>query len=331
MSEVPPARATLALAPLAALLALSACGEAPRRDRVTQEKLLEIATVETALPAVEADRDLALRIVHPTARGRYPLIVLSHAEDSSPETYTRLADHWASRGYVVILPAHRDARAAGQPPRPRSFEQLPGAVRSRVLDMKTIADSLDAIEKRVRKLAGRIDRERIVAAGHSLGGYTAMLVTGLRLRDPRDGSVVGFEETRFDALVLIGDPGSLAMLPAEPWRTIRKPTFVATGTTDFGELGDGRTQAPFEYALAESAAPSSHHVLFIRGMDHYLGGVIARRDVPGPPDLAALAAIQEVSTAFLDAYLKGRSESTAYLARRSNPNLANGRGSLSAR
>jgi dienelactone hydrolase len=245
--------------------------------------------------------------------------------------YSRLTDHWASRGYVVLQPTHRDSASLGFQTEGRGLEQMLGVIRSRILDMRFVLDSLDAIESRIPALKGRIDREKIVAAGHSMGGFTAMSVAGLRLRDPRSGAVLAFEEPRYDALLLIGDPGNMALLPDEPWGTIAKPTFVATGTNDFSEMAKGRVRLPFRYELADGRSATPHHHLFIRGMDHYLGGLICRTDVPGPPDLAALDAIQTASTAFLDTYLKGRTESTAFLSRKSGPDFANGRATLTTR
>jgi hypothetical protein len=48
-------------------------------------------------------------------------------------------------------------------------------------------------------------------------------------------------------------------------------------------------------------------------MDHYLGGLICKDDVPGPPDYDALEIIDGVSTAFLDAYMKGDDNAMAFL------------------
>lgn len=62
--------------------------------------------------------------------------------------------------------------------------------RSRAQDRMRILDGLDAIEAAVPQVAGRLDRSRIAVAGHSMGGYTASMLLGMRVTDPADGTVV---------------------------------------------------------------------------------------------------------------------------------------------
>jgi predicted dienelactone hydrolase len=49
--------------------------------------------------------------------------------------------------------------------------------------MKRILDQLDAIERAVGPLTGRLDRGKVAVVGHSLGGHTASLLLG-RLSPP---------------------------------------------------------------------------------------------------------------------------------------------------
>jgi hypothetical protein len=144
-----------------------------------------------------------------------------------------------------------------------------------------------------------------------MGAATAMLVSGMKLVNPMDGSEESSEEDRFKALLMISDPGTMALMPKDPWKGVRIPTFISTGTNDFSAVGSGRVKSPFKYKIPEeltsSAAP--HHYVFIDGADHYLGGLIARTDVPGPPQHEALEIAAATSTTFLEAYVRNDQQS----------------------
>ncbi|GHO79870.1 hypothetical protein KSD_76410 [Ktedonobacter sp. SOSP1-85] len=73
--------------------------------------------------------------------------------------------------------------------------------------MKRILDQLDLIEASVPEVSGRLDRSRIAAAGHSLGGYTTAMLLGARLTDPKDGTEVDMADSRIKAGVLLAAPG----------------------------------------------------------------------------------------------------------------------------
>ena len=65
-----------------------------------------------------------------------------------------------------------------------------------------------------RGLGGRLDRSRIVALGHSLGGHTVGRLAGMRVTDPADGEEENLIDPRIQAAVRLGAPGSGANLAA---------------------------------------------------------------------------------------------------------------------
>jgi fermentation-respiration switch protein FrsA (DUF1100 family) len=203
-------------------------------------------------------------------------------------------------------------------------------VYSRRLDMQHILDSLDAIGILVPELSGRLDPDRLIASGHSMGGATAMAVSGLKLKNNVNGRVDGFEEDRFDALLLIGDPGTRGFMPDAPWRAISIPTLIVTGTNDRGQKID-ESRMQFEIADPASISDTPNHYLFITDMDHYLGGLVCRSDIEGEPDYDALEIARDVSTAFLDAYMQGNDEAVRFLGGEELPALTGGRASLEMR
>ncbi len=285
---------------------------------------------DVMLPFEELEKELPLRVAYPAKRGPDPVIVFSHGGGCAKNTYARFADHWASHGYVVIQPLHADSRSLGFSFAGMDPDVMMQVVYSRRLDMQHILDSLDVIEELVPPLAGRLDDQRLVAAGHSMGGATAMAVSGLKLRNNVNGRVDGFHEDRFDVLLLIGDPGNRGFMPDAPWRAISIPTLIVTGTNDRGqEFNESRMK--FEFADPASISDTPNHYLFITDMDHYFGGLVCRSDVEGDPDHDAFVIARGVSTVFLDAYMRGDDHAARFLDGDDVPELTDGRASLEIR
>ncbi len=109
------------------------------------------------------------------ALGEHPLIVLSHGYGGSWRNLGWLGHALARQGYIVAAPDHpgtttfdRDpARAAMLWERPHDL--------SRVIDALTTQTGL----------AGEIDKKRIAAIGHSLGGWTVAGLAGARFETRR--------------------------------------------------------------------------------------------------------------------------------------------------
>ena len=268
-----------------------------------------------ALPYPLLEKDLFLRVTYPEtdAADSFPLIIFSHGGRCSRDAYAGFADHWASHGYVVIQPAHMDSISI-PPSDIRGMQMMNTAVRTRRMDLPYIIDSIGTIEQISPQLKGRIDRERIVAAGHSLGGATAMAVTGVIMVDPSSGEEFGLLDERFDALLLITNPGNSPLMPDDPWRFVELPTFVATGTNDVSGLARAiKKESVFQFPEGAEFATTPNHYLFINELDHYMGGYICKPRPGEEPDNDAGRIINGVSVAFLDAYLKGDANAQAFL------------------
>jgi pimeloyl-ACP methyl ester carboxylesterase len=129
----------------------------------------------------------------------------------------------------VIQPTHLDSktfhRAPGDPETARAW-------RTRAEDMSFIIDHLDEIEAAVPHLRGRLDRERIAVAGHSMGGHTAGLLLGTQLDDPQDGSHVDLRDPRIRAGVVLAAPGRGGDV-LTPFAASHLPFFE---TTDFSTM-----------------------------------------------------------------------------------------------
>lgn len=294
----------------------------------------EIATHSLQWPFADLDKELPLRITFPVERGSFPVIVFSHGNGSSKDLYSAYAEHWASHGYVVIQPTHIDSITLGGSMRNMNAEKIAAISDSRRRDMRFIVDSLDDLEKQVPDLAGKMDGERLVAAGHSMGGATAMRLAGLLLVDPPNDEPIDYRDDRFDALLLVSDPGNNRLMPDAPWKGVPVPTFIATGSNDFGGMpGKSKQSSASSAKFPENAVmpDTPNHYLFIDGMDHYLGGLICKEDAAGPPDYDALKIIDGISTAFLDAYMKDDAAAMAFLRAGQVAELTDSRATLEIR
>ncbi len=101
--------------------------------------------------------------------GRFPLIALSHGTGGSALQMAWLGTYLAARGYIVVAVNH-PGNSAGTGYTPQGF--IEGWERAR--DISTAITGMLADPR----FGGRIDPDRIGAAGFSYGGYTMMELAG---------------------------------------------------------------------------------------------------------------------------------------------------------
>jgi hypothetical protein len=267
---------------------------------------------------------MSLRVVYPDGEGPWPLIVFSHGTFSSNEMFAPIAEHWASWGYVVLLPNHLDANRGFAL---RSNDDAQRLVRSRVDDMIFVLDSVDEIQAAVPGIKDRLALPPYVAGGHSIGSYVAMLVSGTRTRNPETGRTTGLSDKRFGAVVLSSDPGNMALMPDDLWLGASVPALVASGSEDYGLMGDGRIKADYQNeVLANAAAPTGQRYrLIIEELDHYFGGLVHRKPKDAKPDPEGLKIFNAVSTAFMEAYIKHDQSARDSLTETNLPAITAGR------
>jgi predicted dienelactone hydrolase len=101
---------------------------------------------------------------------KYPLILMSHGTGGAAIQMMWLGHYLASRGYMVAAVNHHGNTAAERQYVPQGFRLY----WERARDLSTVLDKLLADPV----FGGHIDRDRIGAAGFSLGGYTVISVAG---------------------------------------------------------------------------------------------------------------------------------------------------------
>ncbi|GAA2311084.1 chlorophyllase [Streptomyces kunmingensis] len=257
------------------------------------------------LPAPERGTDLHVRVSAPVAGNELPIVLLAHGFGSSLEGYGPLADFWAAHGFVVIQPTHLDSRTVGLP---ADDSRTPRIWRFRVEDMVRVLDELDTLEAAVPGLAGRLDRSRIAAAGHSFGGQTAGNLLGLRVLDPAGEGAPDLSDPRVTAGVLLATAGrggaDLTPFAAEHF-PFMNPDFAHMTTPALVVMGD-RDDLPLSVRGPEWTAdpyvlsPGEKSLLTLFGAEHSLGGIAgyeAKETTDENP--ARVALVQRVTWAYL--------------------------------
>ncbi len=111
--------------------------------------------------------------------GKYPVIVVSHGLGSDRGSFAYLAEHLASHGYVVVVPAHPGSDAAQMAALLQGKAEevaAPLEFIDRPLDVKFILDRLSADQR-----FGYADWNNVGVVGQSFGGYTALALAGATL------------------------------------------------------------------------------------------------------------------------------------------------------
>lgn len=173
------------------------------------------------------------------APGPHPLIIYSHGYGGAGIASAYLAEYWASQGFIVAAPDHEDKNVIvrtvpGTPLRDKwysynviklarsgkKFNHAAQAHRNR--DVKLLLDEmLRQNQTEGSPLKDTINPNAIGIAGHSLGGYTALCVCGVReeAKDPR-----------IKAALLLS--GGVFMFKAEDYARLRVPVMFMFGEVE---------------------------------------------------------------------------------------------------
>ena len=105
------------------------------------------------------------------ADGRFPVILFSHGAPGTPADYHRVLERWASEGFFVVAPQFPISSTAG--PTDVAYEDARDQIRDATYVLtQVLRRNPDAWED--GGFDGRLDKSRISAAGHSMGGFTTL-------------------------------------------------------------------------------------------------------------------------------------------------------------
>lgn len=123
-----------------------------------------------------------------TDGGPYPLVIFSHGSVEYRYAYAYLTEHLASHGFVVMAVDHTGntiAYSVDPEVMGANMEGWAGGFVTtavyRPVDVQRTIDYAASLTGEGQVLAGMIDLEHIGVAGHSYGGYTALVSTGARV------------------------------------------------------------------------------------------------------------------------------------------------------
>jgi dienelactone hydrolase len=270
-------------------------------------------------------RRLQLRIACPSGGTGLPVILFSHGLYSSKDDYDPIVDDWAARGYVVIVPTHRDSVTLGV--QRGTFE--PRFLAWRMADMRLILRQLPEVLGVIPGLAARADTTRLAATGHSLGGLVAQSLGGTRFRDPVGGEVMTEADSRVRATIIISGPGVMPnIVTAADFAGLQGPVLVSAGSNDLKQdpvlTGYEWRRQPYDLS-----PPGDKFLLTLTGADHYLGGSVGRDDLVRDANAYAyLDAFGTVSGHFLAGWLRDESPAREWLRQCARADSGDGSPSL---
>jgi dienelactone hydrolase len=267
---------------------------------------------------------LDVRVSAPVTGRDLPVLLFSHGNGWSLDGYAPLTTFWASRGFVVVQPTHLDSRRDGIGFDHPRFGQV---WTERHADLLRIVDQLETIERALPGLAGRVDRARIVAAGHSWGAQTVQMLLGARILDGTGQVGQDFADRRVTAGVLLAATGiggqELHPFAQEhfpfmnpSFAELITPTLVVAGDRDQSKMS---CRGPDWFTDAYAHSPGATDLLTLFDAEHSLGGIpsweAAETTDENPERVAVL---QRLTTAYLRSALDptdaGWAKATAALA-----------------
>jgi predicted dienelactone hydrolase len=267
------------------------------------------------------------------AKGRFPLVIVSHGYRGWPESMSYLTENLASKGYVVAGIDHGDLPFKDAAGFTASFG-LTASTRARDQQM-VLAKLVELASVRGDALGGSIDAEKVALIGYSMGGFGALATAGGgydtesaayrslggALADQADGRRTA--DPRIKAVIAIAPWG--AQPPHRAWsaasmKRLRAPLMVIAGDQD-----DISGYAEGIRWVFDHATGSDRHLLLYRNARHNVGGNPLPEEAKSSFQFREMfeepvwrgdrinAINQHFVTAFLNRHLKNDSAAAAFL------------------
>lgn len=259
------------------------------------------------------DRDVPVRIYAPDlsdSSGPFPVVVFSHGGGESRDAFPFLGEYWSACGYAVVFINHvgHDRAAYLEAMRTGDCSEInsPSNHAKRPQDVSFVLDFLLSPGLNSSLLAGRIDTERICAAGQCAGSTTALAIAGLGVDGMPDNSYI---DGRVMAAI------ALSPQPREEhnWERVYFPTLVMTGTDDFNWENAVKIDPTLVTMPYRRMTPGGKYHVSIQDAEHNAFTDSVPYYPCGPRDPRHHGWIQRATTAFLDAYLRGDSRATEWI------------------
>jgi predicted dienelactone hydrolase/CubicO group peptidase (beta-lactamase class C family) len=315
--------------------AVSKPAAAANQEPVFRQKAFEMEMMNATWVDAPRNREVPVRIYAPSLKGGagpFPVIVFSHGGGESREAFDYLGRPLAQNGYITIFLTHIGGDRQTMTEQGMKALGDTGNYANRLADMRFAADHLLSAGLDEPLLKGRIDRDRIAAAGQCAGSTTAMAMCGLGLNlpgQPQSSSV----DPRFKVCVALSPQVPFAAagggqygLYDRSWASLDPdtPLLVVTGSRDFRWVPDVRSNPDLRKSAYDQASSRTKYLVDIEGAEHNA----FTDSMPYYParerDPRHHGWIAQVVTEFLDAYLKQDDSALEWLADKRLQNEAQG-------
>lgn len=233
-------------------------------------------------------------------------VAFSHGWGGSPDGCLRLIEPLAAAGWRVLAPLHTDSERHPA----KAVLGLGISWSHRLHDM--------------RALSPHLGTGPYVAAGHSYGALTALVLGGVEAKVP-EGFAAPLRDPRVVAAIAFSPPLSIDNLVSrEAYAKLAVPVLIQTGTRDNPSMGGVSNQTWEDRLLAyEAPAPGNHrYALVLEGVDHNFGGGIGSKLAqPDALQDRQLDVAAETADLFARAFGLGDRRAKAALDRRLNDAL----------
>lgn len=196
--------------------------------------------------------------VGPLKAGAVPMVVFSHGIGGSKDGYSYLGRYFAAHGYASLHVQHVGSDRQIWLGNPLSIvSRLSDAAQetealNRVKDIKFALDHILA-----EPVGSVINAQRLVAAGHSYGANTTMLLAGAKVE--LKGVAVSARDPRFSAAILISAPPFYGLGdPQKILSGIDVPTLHITATADDIQIPGYNSGVADRLALYQATGVTTH-------------------------------------------------------------------------
>lgn len=260
----------------------------------------------------ERDREIPVKIYLPSKTVPAPVILFSPGLGGSRDGYAYVGNHWAARGYVVVVlqhPGSDDSVWKNKPVSERMQDMKEAASLKnfmlRAKDVPAVIDQLQAWNRDVQSpLAHRFDLSHIGMAGHSFGAVTTQSVSGQKYFGK------SFTDPRITAALMMS-PSSPRGNTARAFGSVSIPWMLMTGTQDVSPIGDADVAS--RLAVYPALPPGGKYELVLYQAEHsaFGDGPLPGDSQPRNPDHHRV--ILGLSTAFWDTYLSENTDAKNWL------------------
>lgn len=260
------------------------------------------------------ERTVPVKVYLKPSDSPLPVVIFSHGLGGSRENSAYLGNYWADHGYVAVFVQHKGSdegvwKSVGRGERMAAMKSAASlqAALARYADIPFVLDELERWNVSTEhSLKGKLDLEHIGLCGHSFGAVTTQALMGQRY--PMVAKT--FHDPRIDAFFAMSPSSSKGITPEKAFGHITAPVLCMTGTADDSPITP-ETTPESRREVYEALPAGDKYQLVFEGGNHFAfsdtGFLDEKRQSHHHP------AIQQISTQFWDACLKGDAAAKTWL------------------